>query len=242
MLRHIILAAVGVAVSLGCFRLSKWQLDRLAQRRERNVLLAERLGAEPMTVGQVPSDTAQGRYRRVKASGAFDFSREVALILRSRHGAPGVHVITPLRLSDGREILANRGWVYAPDGMTLDFERWRDDTVFNGEGFLETYAAPRGALRPPDRPQAVRRLVRDSLASLLGPEAVAIPYVLTLTSLAGENAPTRLAPPSLSEGPHLSYAIQWAVFGLIALAGIVLALRQGTAARHKTGGTPGRIN
>jgi surfeit locus 1 family protein len=38
--------------------------------------------------------------------------------------------------------------------------------------------------------------------------------------------------PELSEGPHLSYAIQWFTFAVIALVGfVVLALREGRAPR-----------
>jgi surfeit locus 1 family protein len=32
-------------------------------------------------------------------------------------------------------------------------------------------------------------------------------------------APIRLSPPSLDEGPHLNYAIQWFAFALIAIGG-----------------------
>ncbi|MFW6079920.1 MAG: hypothetical protein ACODAE_09875, partial [Gemmatimonadota bacterium] len=46
--------------------------------------------------------------------------------------------------------------------------------------------------------------------------------------------PAPLPPPSLDDGPHLSYAIQWFSFGAIALVGwTVLALRRGEAGRRR---------
>jgi len=42
--------------------------------------------------------------------------------------------------------------------------------------------------------------------------------------------------PELSEGPHLSYAIQWFTFAVIAVAGfVVLALREGRDPRSSEG-------
>jgi cytochrome oxidase assembly protein ShyY1 len=35
-----------------------------------------------------------------------------------------------------------------------------------------------------------------------------------------------LGPPELSEGPHLSYAAQWAIFSVIAAGGYALLLRK----------------
>ena len=161
--RYLLLAIISVLLALGCFRLSKWQMDRLAQRRARNALLAERQAAAPAALAAIPTDTAQGHYRRVTVQGVFDYDRELALALRSRDGSPGVYLLTPLRLADGSTVLTNRGWVYAPDGMDVDFARWRDDDSVAVEGFLDTYVEPRGRVTLEGRPQLVRRLVRDRL-------------------------------------------------------------------------------
>lgn len=227
--RYVLLAVIGVLVALGCFRLSKWQMDRLAQRRARNALLAERQAAAPVPLTAIPSDTARGHYRRVTVTGVFDYNRELALALRSREGSPGVYLLTPLRLSDGSTVLTNRGWVYAPDGMDVDFARWREDDSVTVEGFLDTYVAPRGRVTLEGRPQLVRRLVRDSLLQRLRVKGTLFPYVVVMTnhSPVESAAPARLTPPPLSDGPHLSYAFQWGIFGLIALVGMGLAVRGG---------------
>jgi len=236
--RFIVLSVISILLALGCFRLSKWQVDRLEQRRARNAMLAARLATDPATLDDIPTDTSLGHYRRVRVSGVFDYDRQVALALRSRDGSPGVYILTPLRLTDGRTVLANRGWVYAADGMSVDFTAWHDADAVDAEGFLETFVAPRGPVTMEGRPLLARQLVRDSLMPRITSDSSLFPYVVVITSPGPANAPARLAPPSLSEGSHLSYAIQWAAFGVIALVGTVLALRRGIVERRSPGVAP----
>ncbi|MGH7713310.1 MAG: SURF1 family protein [Gemmatimonadaceae bacterium] len=236
--RYVVLSVIAIAIALGCFRLSQWQVDRLAQRRTRNALVGARLATDPATLDAIPSDTTQGHYRRVVLSGVFDYEREVALALRSRDGSPGVYILTPLRLADGRVLLANRGWVYAPDGMSTDLVRWREADTVAIEGFLDTFVAPTGRVSMDDRPQLVRRLVRDSLARRVSADSTLLPYLVVVTRPAPESAPARLAPPSLTDGPHLSYAFQWAAFGVIAIVGMVLSLRRGVTERRAAAVAP----
>ncbi len=230
--RFIVLFVIAFGLALGCFRLSKWQIDRRSQRKARNAMLAARLDAPPAAIDEVPVDTSLGHYRRVRVGGVYVSDREVALALRSRDGSPGVYVLTPLRLSDGRTVLANRGWVYAADGMSADLARWREADTVAAEGFLETFVPARGPVTMEGRPLLVRHLVRDSVAPRVGTDSTVFPYVVVITNPVLANAPARLEPPSLSEGSHLSYAIQWAAFGVIALVGTVLALRRGIAERR----------
>jgi surfeit locus 1 family protein len=72
--------------------------------------------------------------------------------------------------------------------------------------------------------------------------ATALPYRLApLYLLARGEEPTRAALPvpapltELSEGPHLSYAIQWFSFAAVALVGCAVLLRRGGA--HAEGRT-----
>jgi len=238
--RYILLSAIGVAVALGCFRLSKWQVDRLGERRERNAMLADRM-SRPAPLDEIPNDSS-AQYRRTSVRGVFDYEHELALALRAREGSPGVYILTPLKLADGRTLLTNRGWVYAPDGMTIDFARWREQDSVEAQGFLDSYVPARGPVTMESRPQLVRQLVRDSLLRRLGEGTQLLPYVLVLTTPApGDTVSARLSPPAITDGPHLSYAIQWAVFGIIALVGTFLALRRGIAERRSSAVAPSAV-
>jgi cytochrome oxidase assembly protein ShyY1 len=239
--RYVVLAAIALALALGCFRLSKWQVDRRAQRNARNEYIANRLTMPPAAIDAVPGDTAEGHYRRVSLVAHYDYAREFALALRSRDGSPGVYILTPAALPDGRTLLVNRGWVYAPDGMSVDLTRWREADTLAIEGFTDTFVETRGNVSMPDRPQLVRRLVQDSLTQRLGNSTILFPYVLVVTSPVSAETPARLAPPPLTAGSHLSYAIQWGAFGVIALVGMVLALRRGVTERRTTDVAPSAV-
>lgn len=241
--RYILLSIIGVAVALGCFRLSKWQIDRMGQRNERNAMLADRMASVALPLTEIPNDRAAAQYQRISVRGAFDYDHEIALALRSRDGSPGVYILTPLRLPDGRTLLTNRGWVYAPDALTIDFVRWRERDSVDAAGFVDTFVSPRGPVSMQSRPRLVRQLVRDSLLQRFGGQTQLVPYLLVLTTPPeqGAEAPARLAPPDITAGPHLSYAIQWAVFGIIALVGTFLALRRGIAERRSTAVAPSAV-
>lgn len=218
-------------------RLGFWQLDRLAERRAYNAHLEERLAARPVPVTRLPPDSGAGHYRRITARGVYDYSAQVALAPRSRQGSPGVHVLTPLRLEGDTIVMVNRGWVYSPDARTIDQTRWREhegDTVAV-VGYAETWTgAATNEARKEVRSagvalRAVRVLDSARVARLVG--APIQPYYLVQTSdsATSATAPVRLGEPSLDEGSHRNYAIQWFSFTCIALIGGALLVRQSIA-------------
>ena len=226
--RALAFVVFALAVSAGCVRLGFWQLSRLGERRALNVMLAERLGGDPTPVREIPRDTATLAFRRVTASGTYDFANEFALASRTRQGSPGVNVITPLRLAGtDTAVLVNRGWVYAPDAMTVDLSRWREPDSATISGFVTPIqrSGP-GPVAPPSHPRVVRQLYRDSLARRLPYPVEAFLIVATDSSRAGAaSTPARLLAPVLDEGPHLGYAIQWFAFALIGVVGAVVGVR-----------------
>ncbi len=218
---------VTTVFALICARLGVWQLSRLAERQAWNTHLEERLAAAPVEVTLLPPDTAAGHYRRVSARGRFDYTAQVALATRSSQGSPGVHVLTPLRLDNGAIAMVNRGWVYAPDAMTIDAAKWREhegDTI-TVTGYAETWSG-RETVPVPDGTRVVRALDSSAVARLVG-EPV-LPYYIAQTSdsARGSARPVRLSEPVLSDGSHRSYAIQWFSFALIALVGGTLLVRE----------------
>lgn len=217
---------LGVAVALLCARLGIWQLHRLHQRRAHNALLTGRLAAAPLDLagaaavaGRAPDSLA---YRRARASGVFDFAREMVDGEKSYRGAPGVYLLTPLRLADGSAVLVNRGWAFAADAATVDRATLVEPESTRVEGVL---VVPSG-----------RRAIRPDTLSL--PYAV-LPLVLRRT-VAPDTLPAGLMIPELpplGEGPHLSYAVQWFSFAAIALVGgAILTWRRGVTGGMRTPG------
>ncbi len=51
------------------------------------------------------------RFRRISVAGSWDAAHQFLIDNRSHGGLPGYEVLTPLRLTDGRVLLVDRGWV-----------------------------------------------------------------------------------------------------------------------------------
>ena len=225
-------SAAAVFVSLGV-----WQLRRMEERRQQNAFLASRRFAPEISIEQLPADPVEGRFRRVRLSGVYDYSNEIIHTIRGRSGSPGVHILTPLlRAGNDTAVLVNRGWVYAPDGMTVDTRPWRERDTLSGIGFVETFPTGVASTPPtPTRPRSMRRLDRTALVKLF-PYPIANYYVVLTDSTSNRNpalgatpapdVPPRVEPAPLDEGPHRNYAVQWFSFAAISIIGLVFFLRR----------------
>ncbi|HWL40646.1 MAG TPA: SURF1 family protein [Gemmatimonadaceae bacterium] len=236
-LRKWILTIVAVSAAAIFISLGFWQLRRLDARQEQNEFLASRRFAPEVALAELPADTAAARFRRVRLRGVYDFPNEILHTLRGRGGSPGVNILTPVkRVGNDTAVLVNRGWVYAPDGITVDTKAWREPDTVAGEGFVETFPTA-GPFAPPSpsRPRAFRRLDRSALAKLF-PYPIANYYVVLSDSASAAaprpanrqaaDVPPRVEPASLDEGPHRNYAVQWFSFAAISIIGIVIFIRR----------------
>jgi surfeit locus 1 family protein len=198
---------VAILVATVCVLLGRWQLNRLAQRRARNAVLAARLALPPLPVRRdITADSA--RQRRVVAQGIYDFSAERTWPGRSFQGTPGVALVTPLRLADGSTVLVDRGWVPSPDAFHVDHTLYREPDTATVTGL---------ALIPPRG----RGDVDVNGGGFL-------PFVIQVEGPdPSRGLPRRWPPPAFDDGPHLSYAIQWFSFALIALVGTAVLIRKG---------------
>jgi len=199
------LGVAAILVATVCVFLGRWQLDRLAQRRARNAVLAARLALPPLPVGRdIPADSA--RQRRVVAQGVYDFSAERTWPGRSFQGTPGVALVTPLRLADGSAVLVDRGWAPSPDAFHVDHTLYGEPDTATVTGI---------ALIPP------RGRGDVDVTGFL-------PFVIQLESAdPARGLPRRWPSPAFDDGPHLSYAIQWFSFAVIALVGTAVLIRKG---------------
>src|SRR5438105_10850455 len=216
---------VALLVAAICVRLGVWQLDRLHERRQRNALLLAARARPPLQVdGSLPADSA--RDRRLVARGVYDYAHERLWHGRSYEGVPGVDLVTPLRLRDGGAVLVDRGWAPSPDGYHVDQQAYRegDSAVVEGLGM----AAPRG------RGDVDPAALRDSLPYSVLP--IVIQQLPAFTALhRPPSCLTRWPLPALSDGPHLSYVVQWFSFAVIIVVGSLALLRQRSIREHPEG-------
>ncbi len=243
-----------IVVAATCVRLGIWQLHRLGQRRALNARVAARMFASPLDLRHLSDDTAGLSFRAATATGTWDGPRSVVLGARSLNGDPGVYLLTPLRLAEGGAILVNRGWLPSPDAATVDLRPYAVSGAARVRGLL--VPMPTGPVPPTAGvrrvwfhldPAALARQFSYPVAPLLlqattapatagaspdgaGARNAGAAPVPGPGSAAAEGAaplPHPLPPPSLDEGPHLGYAIQWFSFAAIGLIGWAVLLLRG---------------
>jgi surfeit locus 1 family protein len=202
---------VTTLIALVCVRLGIWQIARLHARRAANVQIEGRERAPVLTLtGRESPDSVQ--WRRVRVAGTYDFSGERVWTGRTFQGVPGVVLLTPLAVSGGGEVWVNRGWVPSPDAAEVDQTRWREADTAEVAGVAMAQAG-------------LPYVVNDTLAP---------------TDRAPEPTIQRWPVPVLSDGPHLSYVIQWFSFAAIILGGSLILFRKrsvGTQAKGSHGPT-----
>lgn len=217
-------------VIAGCVAAGLWQLARLHQARAYNRTVRRQLASAPRPIDRVlpPGtllDPDSVQFRRVTATGRYDVRDEVVLAGRTRRGNPGNAVLTPLVLSDGRTIVVNRGWVRF--GM--------DRSPVVGAAPPAGTVTVTGVLFPPDASSApatarVRVLTKVDLrrmANQLPPNALPV-YLWMQQQSPGQSGrlPLPMGLPTLTEGPHFSYAVQWFLFAAVGLIGYPILLRR----------------
>jgi len=209
-----------------CGRLGVWQVERLKARRAANNVSLEARASPAVTLEAGNLDTSVIN-RHVVATGRYDHDHDIVLRGREYRGVPGVELVSPLRLQLGDTVvLVNRGFVPSPDAVTADPTSVREPGTVRVEGIALPFSPSGGA--PLQRGDRITwaRLEKPSIAARL-PYPVAPFYILQTPDSSLPRIPRRLDPPALDDGPHLSYAIQWFSFAIIALvfAGIVVKRR-----------------
>lgn len=233
--RGVAAAVLVLAMAALCVRLGFWQLDRLEQRRARNAAVRTAQALPPLildaaTFAAAAADPAKYEWRPVVAEGTFHHAGDLLLRGRGRQGSPGVHLVSPLVLADGRVVMVNRGWLPAADAASADADAFQTMGPVRVTGVLRpiTESADRG-MPAAGRAGADSTWRRIDLAAARerSPGAVLPLYLQRLPSDDDPADPPLAEPlPELSEGNHLSYAVQWFSFATIAVVGLVILLRR----------------
>jgi surfeit locus 1 family protein len=245
--RRILLMGLVIVVAAGAASLGGWQLRRLAARRAVN--------HAALTARELPPLVAPGSghapllpNRRILLSGDLDEAHEFVLRSRMLRGVPAVLIVTPLRLAGtDTAVLINRGYVPAPDAVDPGAAKWSETETRRFHGVL---------LPTPDRGDGEPLVYhgRETWYSLdLSAMRTRLPYPVAPVylvaepdstegdahTLRGTVYPFRVEPPSMDDGPHLMYAIQW--FGIsaaVAAFGWLFIWRGRAGARSVTGEGP----
>jgi cytochrome oxidase assembly protein ShyY1 len=214
--------------------LGEWQLDRLAQRKERNAttITNEQKPLQPYEQVFTRPITDADQWQRVEARGTFDAEHQFVVRYRSNGNADGYEVVTPLRTATGA-VLVDRGFVPLQRGTQIPSVAPAPPT---GEvtviGHVRRDEKGRRAATTPVGNQM--RLINSNAIAATLPYPITSGYIGLLTvepQQPGGFQPVQL--PELSEGPHFWYAVQWFMFTAVAVAGIVVFIRSDLRARRE---------
>lgn len=233
--------AMVIVIAAGCVGLGRWQLDR----REAVVEDIQRIEANYDAAPQryVPGENGFDRYdparewTPVTFTGTYDVGNQVVVRNRPLNGQPGYEVLTPLRLDDGTAVVIDRGWL--PIG---NIEAGRPDEIpAPPPGRVEVTARMK-----PGEPAVNRGAPEGQVASIdLSALADRLDYplqdaaygLLALERPGADVTPVAAPKPSIDEGPHLSYSLQWFAFGVLAFVGLGYAARQQRRSNAELDGT-----
>ncbi|MFC1976298.1 SURF1 family protein [Chloroflexota bacterium] len=217
----LVLAAVIVLINLGL-----WQLRRLEQRRALNSAILAGLNAPVTTLTGQDIDPEALHYHRVAATGTFDNNESLVIRNRPFHGLPGGRLVVPLKIEGSdRAVLVDRGWIPL-DESTPDKRRIYEETgsVFVAGIAYKTQTRPDRRLIPYDPTPGPGETRLDEWFRVdIDRIQEQLPYPLLpifIKQSPDENAvpdapPLREEEIELSEGSHLSYALQWFGFAVI---------------------------
>jgi cytochrome oxidase assembly protein ShyY1 len=214
---------VGVIIFSGaCFWiLSPWQFGRNAERSAQNSEVTSAVSDPAVPLRQlVPVGTepaATDDWREITMSGRYVQSGETVARLRQVQDQPAYEILTPFRTDGGRIMLVDRGWVSPNNGQVPAYP-----PAPAGHLTLTARVHPEESNphRAPLTEQGHREVysINTTVVSNITGLSVDPGYFTLVGGQPGVLSPLPL--PQVDSGPFLSYALQWIVFGVMALFGL----------------------
>lgn len=213
-----------------CYLLGQWQIDRREAALEEISTIVQNYDQDPVPYHQAREVFAEGsaadEWRVITLQGEYLLDDSLLVRNRGHGGQVGYEQLVPFRDgTTGDVVVVSRGWLpsSSDDAST---------PAYNPEpphGQVEVVARMRPAEPAIDRDAPDGQLASIDTAeyeSVTGYEMVQGAYArMAEESPAPAEAPQQLTRPSVDEGPHLGYSMQWIAFGLLSFVGWGYAAR-----------------
>ncbi len=222
--------ALVLVFAVACGLLSWWQWARRAEAVAEIERVEINYDAAPEPISDVLSSldawSEDDEWLPVELTGHYLVDQQLLVRNRPYNGASGFEVLVPFELDDGRIFVVDRGWVPVgssieapdevpapPDGEVTVIARLKP-----GEPTLLGRTAPEGQLATIHLPSVARLVGDDTYVGAYG--------LLASEDPATSERPAPAVRPEADEGPHLSYALQWIAFGILAFVALYWAFRR----------------
>ena len=228
-----------IVFTVACWFLSQWQFDRQNEVVAKNKLIEANYNAQAKPLVDVlePNQAWENNleFRSVSVTGQY--LPEQSFLVRNRplNAYPGFLQLVAFRTEQGTVIWVERGWL--PTGSTADTP---DEVPLVDEESRTLQLR----LRPAE-PDLERTAPEGQLSSIylqdISSALEDVVYTQAYGRLISESPALatgqKIPKPILSEGNHLSYALQWILFGLMAIGAVLWTLSQ---ERRRKDGLPPR--
>lgn len=215
---------IALALVVLCLWGAQWQYHRGVDRHARNTVIEERITRDAIALSEIDRNLANNEWQTVSTSGSFDQSQQILLRNRYSEGKYGYEVLTLFTSATGEKFWVDRGWVQAGATATTPpviTNVPNTEVSITGRFRLDS-SLPRGSFFA--LPGSGEGLVSELNAqSQLDTEKFYIDLLSGSDPSLTPDVPARL--PSLSDGPHMAYALQWLFFGGLAVYGRFLIRR-----------------
>ena len=219
---------IALALIAMCIWAAQWQFQRGIDRHQRNSMIEAQLILPAIDISKIksanPEKISPFEWRTVRAMGRFNVSEQILLKNRYFEGVYGYEVLTRFKLSDGRYIWVDRGWVKAgkdaktapvttsvPESEVSLVARVRLDRSLPVGAFFALPSSGTGLI--------------SKLNAQTGFKSEG--FYLDLISGSDNSLTPAVAAqvPELSDGPHLAYSLQWIFFAGLIIYGRILIRR-----------------
>ena len=223
--------ALVIIFALATSLLSWWQFSRREERVEKINQVVENYDKPAIRFDEInwvldETGLATQEWQSVEVRG--NYLPEYLTLVRNRplNGQPGYLQLVPFRVETGEIIIIERGWLPTgtdkslPDLNPAPLSELKTVTIR-----LRSSEADLGKAPVEGQVASIHLPTLASLLSSQGEVETDFYGRLVSESPASKQYPFLMPKPSLSEGNHLSYAIQWIVFGLMAFWAFLWAYR-----------------
>jgi len=201
--------------------LSGWQFDRYHQRIDRNDDFVTAIAGDPIPIENVSQMNNLKQWGKVSLSGQYLDAESKLVRKRYLKNSLGFWVLTPFQLANKEIILVNRGWIPSANSSTSELAIPNSPTQrVLIEGFLQPMEKFKAS--PADLPSnQINEINIEKFKVNIYPNF----YVQVGKSSPAEKDIGIIYLPEVSNGPHLSYAIQWILFALLLPIGWYVLLK-----------------
>ncbi len=241
-MRTILFTLFMIGLIFTFIQLSAWQWHRHVSRQLHNSQVTSAINAPVVPIAAILPTTGTQLtvpevWRRVDAVGRYDTTHQILVRYRAYEGENGFEVLTPL-VTDAGTVWVDRGWVplvakSLDDAPDVPAAPTGTVTV---TGYLQASETTNKPVLPTTG--QIRTITIPAINAWYGRPAYGVYLACTAESPAPASAPRVLETEDLSGGPHVAYAIQWALFAGIGVFGWAKLMRDDMLAlrREKAAG------